>query len=168
MDRIEVEFSETSYDNYDNYDYAEGSRVIPSISLVLNGQPVKGVFDAFAFMQSLLIKQRPIEILTCGCGVAGCAGIFEGTTVKVRRYTVECRDIDCGLPKRFYQFERSEYEAAIELTRKFFIDIATKAESGHYGTEEDYWHDLYTFESVEEFEKSVKRSTDWIKKYNSW
>lgn len=50
---------------------------------------------------------------TCSCGIAGCAGIFDGVHLKVRGRSVEWR-VKKGmgydfLPKRFYSFNKDEY-----------------------------------------------------------
>lgn len=51
---------------------------------------------------------------TCDCGVAGCAGIWDGIYVKIRKHTVEWRlKPDSGydfLNQRFYSFDRVQYE----------------------------------------------------------
>jgi len=55
---------------------------------------------------------------TCSCGVAGCAGIFDGVHLKVRGRSVEWRvKKDIGyefLDKRFYQFDKTNYFNMIE------------------------------------------------------
>lgn len=60
---------------------------------------------------------------TCSCGVAGCAGIWDGVHLKVRGHSVEWR-VKKGmgyhfLPKRFYSFSKEQYfEAINELEQK--------------------------------------------------
>lgn len=50
---------------------------------------------------------------TCSCGVAGCAGIWDGIKTKHRKYTVEWRakreDGYTFLPKSYYRFHKQQY-----------------------------------------------------------
>lgn len=59
---------------------------------------------------------------TCSCGVAGCAGIWDGIYVKIRKHTVEWKvregDGYDFLDQRFYSFDRVQYEQ----THKDFME----------------------------------------------
>jgi hypothetical protein len=135
--------------------------ITPSFTLILNGERIKGSFDAFAFMHSTLTKKRDIELMTCSCGVSGCAGIFYGTTVKVRRHTVEWRDIDCKFPKRFYSFDRATYELLTVWVRIVFGEIGLKASEGYFG-DWGYDYPLHYFQTEADFNHAVVRDKAWI------
>ncbi len=124
--------------------------------LVLNGVDVPGVFDYFYFMQSTLTRLSIKELLTCSCGVAGCAGIWWGTRIKVRKHTVEWRDVDSGLPKRFYSFDKQDYLAAIEKTKDLIINNVVGVECDEYS-----W---LSFETQKQFEQYLERSKYWTLK----
>ena len=144
----------------------DGSEWNNHISLVLNGERVPGTFDVFELIASQYAKKTLCEIMTCSCGVAGCAGIFDGTTVKLRRNTVEWRDIDCGLPKKFYSFTRSNYFETIEAVVIELYDIAKLREISFKPVPEDdilddYYDTFYNFYTVNDLERILKR----IKEY---
>jgi hypothetical protein len=132
---------------------------IDTITLVLNGEDVLGFFDAFEFVATRGLTRFRTELLNCSCGVPACAGIWEGVKVKRRRYTVEWRDIDCGFPKKFYNFKRGEYDAAIEKTLKFMIDAAKWREDKSW----DGFHDYNQFLSVSDLMNRLENSKRWIK-----
>lgn len=148
MDSIDVEltkYTDTSY-NIDHED----------IVLVLNGEKVEGVFDSMGFVATpFRPKNYTDEVLTCGCGHAGCAGIWDGTKIKRRRHTVEWRDIDSGLPKRFYSFDKTQYDAAVAKTLALLRGIAERRE----GTDRDHYYGVTSFGSVEELQERL----DWMK-----
>ena len=150
LDTIDVRYSETTY---------ECGTMIEYISLILNGEPVKGTFDAYAFAFPSTKKVSKEEILTCSCGVAGCAGIFDGTEVKRRRYTVEWRDIDCGLPKRFYSFDKVAYDAAVAKVMQLMFEIAAKREARGY--DEDTYDGILGFHSVADLEQRIAWAERW-------
>lgn len=137
------------------------------ISLVLNGEKVSGTFDPYTLSETLLLERSEAEILTCSCGNAGCAGIFDGTAVKRRRYTVEWRDMDCGLPKKFYKFKRAEYEAAAAEAIQLMRGIVTRREINPTIEQDYYYAGPLSYTTVREFEKSLERSSEWFVKYNA-
>lgn len=154
LDTIDVGLDERHYGD-DQY--------LEFIYLILNGEAVKGTFDAYEFGISGLLKSsktRTIEILTCGCGVAGCAGIFEGTRVKRRRHTVEWRDIDCGLPKRFYNFDRAQYDSTVAKTLQLMRSIAEKREA-RGSSDDDFYEGILHFWTVKGFEDALQWSQRW-------
>lgn len=59
---------------------------------------------------------------TCSCGVAGCASIWDGIYVKERKHTIEWRiPQNSGykfLDKRFYSFDKVEYNSEIERLKQ--------------------------------------------------
>ena len=140
------------------YDLRDGNH---EIVLILNGEEVLGTFDCFFFIHSILTKFSVCELLTCTCGVAGCAGVFFGTRVKVRKNTVEWRDIDSGLPKSFYSFDKQDYLVAIKKTKSLFY-------SNIIGVECEDPYSLCSFDSYKEFESCLKRGQEWqLKKAKS-
>lgn len=134
------------------------------IILILNGEDVPGVFDAVDFACSNELKQCTLELLTCSCGVSGCAGIFEGTKIKRRRFTTEWRDIDCGLPKKFYSFNNEDYDNAIKKTIEIMRVIAKKREDSGINGQEEY-DGLFNFWTVAEFDKYFSRHIKWVRYY---
>lgn len=76
------------------------------------------------------IKYSGFYPFTCSCGEPGCAGIWNGILVKVRKNTVEWRcSNDDGynfLPKKFYSFKREKYENWIEGIRNFIVELEKK------------------------------------------
>ena len=150
-DTIDIKLIEE--DNYNDY-----------VQIILNGEPLKRLFDVYGFIATTYKKKITVELCTCSCGVPGCAGIFYGTTSKRRRKTVEWRDIDSGLPKRFYSFKREDYDAAIKNAIDAMYKVALKRESLNmqsFDTDDDELeydgrltrHDLYfTFSNVKELE----------------
>lgn len=128
------------------------------ITLVLNGVEVEGTFNDFVFASSKELKVGTIELLTCLCGVSGCAGIFYGTKIKRRRYTTEWRDIDCGFPKKFYRFDNAEYDAAIDATLSALRDVAISREKAGKVWEDYDYGSFYRFHSVAELEQRLERN----------
>lgn len=131
---INIDLFECNADErYDNegkllsYVQADTPEYMLSVRAVLNGEKQERAFDLWCFMQSR--KTREWEIFTCSCGIAGCAGIYDGIKVKVRKHTVEWR-LDLkhnsgynGL-KRFYSFDRKAYEQAIEDVMAKLVEYA--------------------------------------------
>lgn len=93
-------------------------------------------------------------LFTCSCGEAGCAGIFNGILVKVRKNTVEWRINDEKtieiLGKRFFSFPRKEYEEATigiakrlldsekKVGRKLIIDVDNHGYEAETSSIQDY------------------------------
>lgn len=125
------------------------------IVLILNGEELKRPFDwaVFAYLFPKF-RKHTTEILTCTCGNAGCAGIFYGTTIKTRKHTVEWRDIDCRLPKRFYRFSIESYRAAVEKV----IEI-TKIPNQFYGSEQERINAIQWMQNSYDSEWYTKRLT---------
>ncbi len=136
------------------------------ISLILNGLPVKGTFDAFDLISSTHYKHMLLELMTCSCGVPGCAGIFEGTYVKHRRFTVEWRDIDSGFPKKFYSFKVADYAAAVDKAKEMMYTIARERENGDAVSDDiDRYDRFYRFDSVTSLENILEYQKEWTKNY---
>ena len=154
LDTIDVSLETGTYEGDVRYEH---------INLILNGEAVKGPFNAYSFALSSITKRETMEIRTCGCGESGCAGIFYGTKIKPRRYTVEWRDIDSGLPKRFYSFNRTAYEAAIAKTLTLMYDIAAmrEARAADPDSEREAYDGILGFWSVEELERRLAWTKRW-------
>lgn len=144
----------------------EDGRRLSGIGLVLNGELVKGTFDELMFVCASSFKQLyNIELMTCSCGNAGCAGIFYGTNIKHRRYTVEWRDIDCGFPKRFYNFGAVEYKATVEKARNLILGVVEGYASRQH--KEDYYeYGIDSIESVSELSERMDYTKAWLECYN--
>lgn len=98
------------------------------------------------------------ELFTCSCGVAACAGIWDGIYIKSRKHSIEWRmnerDGYKFMPKKFYSFDKEQYTKAYEdfmnwlknekcVDKKFCIDL------GYYEGDEI---------SVEDFLKKKPKS----------
>lgn len=95
---------------------------INKIRLVLNGNAIDREFDFYYFMKSIEHKMSSLPILTCTCGIAGCDGIFDGISIKNRKYSIEWRDIDSNLPKKFYSFNKTEYYKIVEEINEIVLN----------------------------------------------
>lgn len=148
LDTIDIEFWTNAEDGH----YAV---------LMLNGAEVSKPFDLHLFLAADGLRHVEYEILTCSCGHAGCAGIDYGTTVKRRRYTVEWRDVDCGLPKRFYSFSRIDYDAVTRKALKRVLEIVAERENleGEY----DFSGQI-PYRSMKGYH-GFERSLDWSRNY---
>lgn len=77
-------------------------------------------------------KTVNIELFTCSCGVAGCAGWFDGINVKNRKHTVEWRIMDSKKQRkqtnvnRFYSFSKQNYEDSCLKCIKLLVEIEKK------------------------------------------
>ncbi len=120
------------YDSGCDYDEPEMSYI--DFNLVLNDELIIGTTDYKELIDTTTQKQcyeseyyLPDYItelrnsheyslfypFTCSCGIAGCAGIWDGIHLKLRKHTVEWRvGKNMGydfLGKRYFQFDRTEY-----------------------------------------------------------
>lgn len=140
-------------------------RTYERIDLILNGEVMKGTFDAMEFAVPRL-KKVELYIRTCSCGVAGCAGIWGGVIVKRRSKTIEWRDTDKSFPKKFYAFDQYYYTAAQDKALTLMRKVAELREARGIPEGEDEW-DYYDgilgFTNVKQFEKSVWRTDLWFK-----
>jgi len=152
MDSIDVEID--SFTSEDGEEYRH-------VALVLNGTKVPGTFDEYSLFISTLNRLTRTEILTCSCGCPGCAGIDYGTVIKLRRNTVEWRDIDSGLPKRFYSFDKSEYLRAVDKTTDLLKEICRFNKNLRRG---DDWYDRIRLVD----ESNVDDALAWYTKNWAW
>lgn len=104
-------------------EFLENTLVL-KVVLKINGQPIE-----WSYMDVISIaknwnnhhsdfypeyRHSVFEPFSCSCGVAGCAGIYDGIYVKRRKHSVEWRakaiDGYSFLPKTFFSFNRKQYE----------------------------------------------------------
>lgn len=119
---------------------------LTDIIIEINGKDVKwNYIDIYSlFFYSLDSKTEwekgyseysAFEPFTCSCGVAGCAGIWNGIYVKNRKYSIEWRakkeDGYGILDKNFYSFDKRRYISALKQLHRdlTFLDdkLDTKA-----------------------------------------
>jgi len=94
------------------------------VDLLINGNKIEwGYIDPYAIAHHWFNHRSRydqngsfsvFEPFSCTCGASGCAGIWEGIYVKVRRHSVEWRikpntGYDSFMPKRFFSFSREQY-----------------------------------------------------------
>lgn len=120
------------YDSGCDYDEPEMSYI--DFHLIINDELIRGTTDYRELINTTTQRQcyeseyhlpeHNVEIrnsheyshwyvFTCSCGIAGCAGIWDGIHLKVRKHTVEWRvGKNMGydfLGKRYFQFDRKGY-----------------------------------------------------------
>jgi len=103
-------------------------------------------------------KYSCFELFTCSCGVAGCAGIWDGIYIKSRKHSIEWRmnerDGYKFMPKKFYSFDKEQYTKAYEdfmnwLKNEKCVDKKLCIDLGYYEGDEI---------SVEDFLKKKPKS----------
>ena len=131
-----------------------------AVHLILNGECVTGTFDPLSLLVSSYYRICSIDLMTCSCGSSGCAGVFDGTEVKKRKHTVEWRDVDCGLPKRFYRFDREEYEKVVEKSVTLVKEIVSNRVPFDLTFENEHLYDpiipIYTLDGLNVVLRKIK------------
>jgi hypothetical protein len=157
---------------YEDYHYTD-------IVLILNGDVVKGTFDPFEFAVPR-VRQANWFLLSCSCGIAGCGRYHYGVNIKRRAHTVEWRDQEQSdgyskgqtFHKRFFAFNRHEYEAVQEKCLGIMHSIAHEREQTIAEEDRPEGHDVDNFipwYTVESFNKSIDRYRQFIAEKNrSW
>lgn len=131
--------------------------------LILNGEEVKGNFNVMEFVCSdAVVDHAKLELMTCSCGSAGCAGIWDGTEVKRGQFITEWNDIDSGLPQKNYSFTNKWYDAAIDKAKVLMLEVAKRREVT--GRSDGDYDGLMSFWSVKEFESIMKSIEAYIVK----
>jgi hypothetical protein len=142
-------------------------RPYEGIDLIINGEVIPGTFDVMYFAVPR-IKKVQVYLLTCSCGVAGCAGIWSGVIIKRRAKTVEWRDTDKSFPKKFYAFDQYYYTAAQDKALVLMRKIAEIREARPLSKNEDdldyYYDGILGFRTVEDFEDRVLSVDAWLKR----
>lgn len=117
-------------------------------SVVADGVNIDGAAFALGIISSLVDDEGECDIVTCGCGVGGCAGFFDEKFHKTpnqiiweMRYRGVCYEL---------VFDRSEYERE---ALKVLKDMVEKNVGWN-----DFSFDLY--DSREEFVREVKRAEE--------
>jgi hypothetical protein len=130
------------YDNWrecGSWEEDKPEKEYTDVVLLLNEEPINCFISTYALLNTkntidcyysdywkeLFYPQRErsmFEPFTCSCGVSGCAGIWDGVHMKVRKKTVEWR-VYKGmgydfLPKRFFSFNKQQYFSAINELRE--------------------------------------------------
>lgn len=111
-------------------------------------------------------KSTCFEPFTCSCGVAGCAGIWNGIMTKHRRYTVEWRcekEDGYHFIKTFYSFDKWQYINAITAAYKQLKELIDRnviiEEYGYDGfISEMYKYDYYWTQIQEYFDKRIENA----------
>lgn len=149
-DKIEIM---GSWKEVDSEEYADS--LLLDIQILINGVPVKWNYISPYSLILNYLNHKPkdwpdyeysaFEPFTCSCGVGGCAGIWDGIYVKVRKHSVEWRcskrDGYGFMPKTFFSFDRKQYEKAFlrfwgwlrmssDFDYKLYVDL------GHYEGDE--------------------------------
>lgn len=152
-----------------NWQYCEEQNAnLLNIQVFINETPVNwnwvDVYSLALYSMDHLPSEYPqaswscFYLFSCSCGAAGCAGIWDGIHVKVRKHSVEWRarkEYGYGfLNKQFYSFDRAQYTKAI---RSFFgwlkinswdVDHKMCVDLGHYNgdetTVEEFFDWLYS------------------------
>lgn len=149
MDTIKFSFTENNFPlekyDVDSDSYVEdGIGKILNMEIFINEQLINHYIDIIAFLYppeivkdtynpvyrkdfrsckgKLWMKHSDFYPFSCSCGVAGCAGIWDGIYVKNRKHTVEWRIPENSgygfLDKKFYSFRKDEYLAEIDRLKQ--------------------------------------------------
>lgn len=129
-----------SIENNPPSEYSTGGSYI-QFDVIINGNKIKHHSDYVAFLLNSRkckvdcygdkVEYSLFEPFTCSCGIAGCAGIWDGIYSKHRKRTVEWL-IPKGegyvdfMNKTFYSFSRLQYEGEIAKVWKWFKDNSDK------------------------------------------
>ncbi len=162
MDTIDVELDVGVHTNESGPDSK-----YQNINLILNGVTVAEPFDCFTLIYSKLFKRCIMEITTCSCGNAGCAGVFYGSKIHRKARSVEVTRIDDRLPNRFYRFSKPDWDGAIDKTIAILYQVADLREKEGYDGYEgpDAYDGILGFNSKEEVDDRLKYGYDWHSRY---
>ena len=137
------------------------------IHLVLNGKRISAPFDCFRLIYSTSFKRTVMELTTCGCGNAGCAGVFYGSKIKRKARSVEVTRIDDQLPNRFYRFPLQQWDDAVTKTIELLYKLAYLRETEGYNGYEgpDEYDGIFGFNSRDEVTDRLDRGLEWTKRH---
>lgn len=147
-----------------------------NIQIVINGVPVPWNDINIYSLALYSINCKPLEHpdaiwssfqpFSCSCGVAGCAGIWDGIHVKMRKHSVEWRAKERDgykfLGKQFFSFDRKQYVKAI---KSFFNWLKTESDwdyklcvdLGYYDGDETTTQDFFVWlEDQKEWENFIE------------
>lgn len=160
MDTIDVELEVGTYPQ-------EGNPPVKfqTIHLILNGERVKATFDPYVLPYAGLFKFTTMEITTCGCGVAGCAGVFEGSKIERNDHKVTVTRIDDNLPSESYQFTTTDWDAATVKVIELMRQVAKLREAEGYDRHGDdaAYDGILHFEDEAQFESDLQRGIEYIR-----
>lgn len=101
-----------------------------SLKLFIDGeQPYPGTIDPGALLRSS-VQSDSYEIFTCGCGEAGCAGIFRGVVV-VNEGSLTLWKAYHARRRRIFLFDRNQYREEILRKCEEAIQFARSRENRH-------------------------------------
>jgi hypothetical protein len=120
MDKIEFtigEITEIKNSNIREYD----------VQVILNGTVLTHqIFNAGDVVPTSRFDFAQFDLFTCGCGVAGCAGFFTRVIHQKTNNSVKWTFPDDNsyiVEKLEYEFDRSEFENALENLRNKMLDL---------------------------------------------
>lgn len=106
------------------------------IVVKIDGEPYGQAFvaDVFAFAKSCQ-SAGEMDLFTCGCGISGCAGIFEGVRVTHTEAVIEWQcpdpladdqdsDEEYPVAWRYFSFDPDQYAEAVEECIGRFVSLA--------------------------------------------
>lgn len=141
------------------------------IALLLNGERVRGTFDAFEFAVPRS-KNANWYLMTCSCGIAGCAGYHYGINVKRRLRTVEWHDHETDkvtFAKRFYSFNKYEYEVAQDKCLNLLYAIVNERERNNVTDKQLGYNGVIPWLTTERLGQAIDHYQKYIAKNNkSW
>lgn len=112
------------------------------ISFWVNGERLPPIEPSYFILTRPKITN--MELFTCSCGNAGCAGWWCGQKIKTRKNTVEWTVLDNAdkrareKVKRFYRFSRENYDAVVEKVLNRILEL--DAMKPDFTVEEDLIH----------------------------
>lgn len=135
-------------------DYGQAYRLIEVRPVIDGLQLSADVFDA-TYVLAAGLRPMALDIFTCDCGVAGCAGIFEEAEIQVSKNLVSWAfpestfkprlnaDLVSAAPLLVFEFEKSAYRQALK-TLKSDLLAQEKESPLPVAVAPDNWPDLAT------------------------
>lgn len=110
--------------------YIENKKSFIATELLVDGRPLVN-FDAYALDWHVLVdscgtREGEHFIITCTCGVTGCAGIRDGILIRDDGFTIYWT-VRSFQPVQRFRFERESYRS--EIVRAFKVIQAQYAEN---------------------------------------
>lgn len=153
--------------------YREDQRLI-SIQIKINDKSVKFDHVDIYSLAKYYLNHKPkdwpevtwscFQPFTCSCGDAGCAGVWDGIYVRLRKHSVEWRaakeDGYGFLGKTFFSFDREQYEREFDHFLNFLY-FAPEQDIGNlrWTNYVDLGYDEGDETSVEDFFKWLNWNT---------
>ena len=133
-DTIKIELSFTKDEEGGNYLSSEviiNGKAIKQFAeftdFLLSSKDNRSYHDKKYYPKNKQLVDSSFYPFTCSCGIAGCAGIWEGIKSNHRKHTVEWRvPTKAGysrfLDKNFYSFSKEQYEGECDKCWAFLED----------------------------------------------